>query len=142
MTSSKQLASLPSGIKTVCVIDGYLVLIGMSFAMMGLAELGNRGYLEFGGTETLAFFGMATIGVVGLQLWVLQGVWNVESWAWPASLAMFGLQALSMTVLLLYVATNDVAVGFVDGVLRWFVPLVAVIACAVYIYDQREWFVG
>lgn len=136
--SDRRFASLPTGIRAICVVDAYLLLVAMAFSMMSISQV--EGSLAYGGTSLVAAAGFGSVALVALQLWVLQGVWRAESWAWPAGLAMFGVQALAVTALLLSALTGTVPVDFADGTLRWIPPLLAVVGCGAYLFGQREWF--
>ena len=144
MTAEEKITSVPSGIRAVCVINCYLLLQGMAFAMIGLSDLDRSGNIGFNllGVEGIAFAILATLILIAAQLYTLGGVWQTKSWAWPASMAMFGLQLLLLGGMLVWSLTaSDMPISYADGLFRWLVPLLVVGACAVYMFDQRDWYV-
>src|SRR6056297_240631 len=96
MTADEKLTSVPTGIRAACVVDGYLILFGMAFAMIGLSDMAGSGFFQFSflSIDGIAWMMFAAMLMTGVQLYVIGGVWNIKSWAWPAGIAMFGGQAV------------------------------------------------
>lgn len=143
MTADEKLTSVPSGIRAACVVDGYLVLLGMAFGMIGLSDMADQGFFQFSflSIDGIAWVIFATLVLVVAQLFVIGGIWEIKPWAWTAGIAMFGAQALLFGGILVWVQTNaEVPISYADGLIRWLVPLVAVIACLAYLFDQRSWY--
>lgn len=143
MSSNERITSIPSGIRAVCVVDGYFILVGMAFAMIGLADIEGSTWLDFSliGVKGLSWAILTMLILVLAQLYVVQGIWNIKSWAWPAALSMLGFQALILTGLVAWVLLGeDMPISYADGLLRWIVPLLFVVGAGLYLFDQREWF--
>ncbi|WP_256392035.1 hypothetical protein [Natronoarchaeum rubrum] len=143
MTADEKLTSVPTGIRAACVVDGYLILFGMAFAMIGLSDMAGSGFFQFSflSIDGIAWMMFAAMLMTGVQLYVIGGVWNIKSWAWPAGIAMFGGQAVLFLGALVWVQTNsNVPVSYADGLFQWLVPLVITVACLGYIFDQRSWY--
>lgn len=143
MTADEKLTSVPAGIRAACVADGYLVVFAMAFAMIGLSDMAAAGFFEFSflSIDGIAWVIFAAMGLTVVQLYIIGGVWNVESWAWPAGLAMFAAQAVVFLGALVWAQTNsDIPVSYADGLFQWLVPLVISVACLAYIFDQRSWY--
>lgn len=143
MTADEKLTSVPAGIRAACVVDGYLVLFGMAFAMIGLSDMAAAGFFDFSflSIDGVAWVVFASMALTVVQLYVIGGIWNIKSWAWPAALAMFGAQAVLFLGCLVWVQTNsNVPVSYADGLLQWLVPLAISVACLAYIFDQRSWY--
>lgn len=143
MTADEKLTSVPAGIRAACVVDGYLILFGMAFAMIGLSDMAGAGFFDFSflSIDGLAWVIFATLLLIVAQLYVIGGVWNIKSWAWPVGLAMFAAQSILFLGILVWVQTNSsVPVSYADGLIQWLVPLIVSVACLVYIFDQRSWY--
>jgi hypothetical protein len=143
MTAEEKLTSVPSGIKAVCVVDTYLILIGMALSMIGLSDLTKTGHIEFSlfGIEGVAYAILVSLILIGAQLYVVGGLWQFKSWAWAAGIGMLALQALLLGGLLVWSLTaSAVPISYADGLFRWLVPLLFVGGSAVYMFDQRDWY--
>jgi len=143
MTADEKLTSVPAGIRAACVADGYLIVFGMALAMIGLSDLAGAGSFDFSflSLDGLAWIMLVTMLLTAGQLYVIGGIWNVKSWAWPVGLAMFAGQAVLFLGCLVWVQTNsDVPVSYADGLIQWLAPLAIVVACLAYLFDQRSWY--
>ncbi|SNZ12387.1 hypothetical protein SAMN06269185_1681 [Natronoarchaeum philippinense] len=143
MTADEKLTSIPSGIRAACVADGYLVLLGMAFSMIGLSDMAEAGFFQFSflSIDGIAWVIFAALILIVAQLYVIGGVWQIKPWAWTAGLVMFGAQALLFAGILVWVQLNsNVPVSYADGLIQWLVPLVVALGCLAYIFDQRSWY--
>lgn len=144
MTANEKLTSVPAGIRAACVVDGYLVLLGMAFAMIGLSDMSERGFFEYSflSLDGIAWVILLTMILVVSQLYIIGGIWQIKPWAWTAGVAMLAAQALLFGGVLIWVQLNsEVPVSYADGHVRWLVPLALVVACLAYLFDQRSWYV-
>lgn len=143
MSTHERVTSIPSGIRAICVVDGYLVLLGMALAMIGLADLDESAWLDFtlAGVEGISWMVLGMLVLVGVQLYIIQGVWNIKSWAWGAMLLVLVIQIAILAGLIAWVVTaQNMPISYADGVVRWALPLIALVGSVVYLFDKRDWF--
>jgi|GEM_PF-2359640 hypothetical protein len=143
MSSHERVTSIPSGIRAICVVDGYLVLLGMALAMIGLADLDSSPWLDFtvAGVEGISWMILGMLVLVAIQMYVIQGVWNIKSWSWTAMLGVLVAQIAILAGLIGWVLTGDsMPISYADGVVRWALPLIVLLGSVVYLIDKREWF--
>ena len=143
MSSHERVTSIPSGIRGICVLDAYLVLLGMALAMLGIADMDGTAWLDFSlaGVDGITWFIFGMLALVAVQLYVIQGVWNIESWAWGAMMVVLVGQVAILAGLIAWVLTGEsMPISYADGVDRWAIPLVVLAGSAVYLFDKRDWF--
>jgi len=143
MTAEEKLTSVPTSIRAACVADGYLVLIGMALAMIGISDLADDGFFDvsFLSIDGIAWMILASLILVVVQLYIISAIWQIQPWAWTAGIVMLAGQALLFAGILVWVQTTaNVPVSYADGLIQWLLPLVVSIACLASIFDNRSWF--